>query len=317
MTTRRPAFTLVELLVVIAIIGVLVALLLPAVQAAREAARRSSCGNNLSQLIIAVHNYEMAHGYYPPGTIDAKGPIVNARLGYHHNWIIQILPFIEERNTWNAIDKTLSVYHAKNAPAAGVSIRVLTCPSTGGGAGAAGCYAGMHHDQEKPIDAKDNGVFFLNSKIRYDDVTDGSSHTIFLGEKIPDAWDLTWMSGTRSTLRNAGTGVNSLTFATGLPRPGGPTDPVPMPPPDAVPEIDNVEKPEDPALPAGVGAAAPVVAAAAPGSPLWVGGFGSQHPGGAQFAMGDGSVRFVTSTIGPVFSDMAHRSDGKLPSGSW
>jgi len=315
--TRRRAFTLVELLVVIAIIGVLVALLLPAVQAAREAARRSSCANNLSQLIIAVHNYEMAHGYYPPGTLDAKGPIVNAQIGYHHNWIIQILPFIEERNTWNAIDKTLSVYHAKNAPASGVAIRVLHCPSSAGGNTASSTYAGVHHDLEKPIDAKDNGVFFLNSRVRYDDVTDGSSHTIFIGEKIPDAWDFSWMSGTRSTLRNAGSAVNSLTFATGLPRPGGPTDPAPPLPADAVPAIDNVEKPEDPALPAGVGAAAAKGAIAAPGSPLWVGGFGSQHPGGAQFAMGDGSIRFVSATVGPpILSDMAHRSDGKLPSGN-
>jgi prepilin-type processing-associated H-X9-DG protein len=84
-----------------------------------------------------------------------------------------------------------------------------------------------------------------------------------------------------------------------------------------VPAIDNVEKPEDPALPAAVGAAAPNGAAAAPGSPLWVGGFGSQHPGGAQFAMGDGSIRFVSSTVGPpILSEMAHRCDGKLPSGN-
>ena len=168
---RRSAFTLVELLVVIAIIGVLVALLLPAVQAAREAARRSSCANNLSQLIIAVHNYEMAHGYYPPGTLDAKGPIVNAQIGYHHNWIIQILPFLEERNTWNAIDKSLSVYHKKNAPASAVAIRTLGCPSSVAWNSTSSHYAGVHHDLEKPIDAKDNGVFFLNSRVRYDDVS--------------------------------------------------------------------------------------------------------------------------------------------------
>src|ERR1044071_4219572 len=74
---RKSAFTLVELLVVIAIIGVLVALLLPGVQAAREAARRSMCCGHLNQLILAVHNYEMAHGCYPPGTLDATGPISN------------------------------------------------------------------------------------------------------------------------------------------------------------------------------------------------------------------------------------------------
>src|SRR5688500_665633 len=87
-------FTLVELLVVIAIIGVLVALLLPAIQFAREAARRMQCANNLGQLILAVNHYEMAHGFYPPGTIDAKGPILNARAGYHHNWLVQSLPYL-------------------------------------------------------------------------------------------------------------------------------------------------------------------------------------------------------------------------------
>src|SRR5215813_6754415 len=107
MTRPRRAFTLVELLVVIAIIGVLVALLLPAVQVAREAARRSQCGSHLSQLIVAVNNYELAHGAYPPGTIEPKGPIASVPTGYHHNWIVQILPYIEEQNAWKAIDKTV------------------------------------------------------------------------------------------------------------------------------------------------------------------------------------------------------------------
>ena len=157
----------------------------------------------------------MAHGIYPPGTIDAKGPIMNVPLGYHHNWIIQSLPYLEEQNTWKAIDKSLSVYDKKNAPVVLAMPRIMNCPSSASPRGNA-CYAGVHHDQEKPIDAKDNGVFFLNSLIRYDDVSDGSAHTLFLGEKIPDGWDLSWLSGTRATLRNTGPAINALTRRTGL-----------------------------------------------------------------------------------------------------
>lgn len=307
------AFTLVELLVVIAIIGVLVALLLPAVQAAREAARRTHCGNNLSQLIIAVHNYEMASGLYPPGTLDAKGPIVNAPIGYHHNWLIQILPYMEERNTWQAIDKTVSVYHPKNAAPAATPLRILRCPSTRAPNGLHSDYAAVHHDAEKPIDAKDNGVFFLNSRVRYDDVTDGSSHTIFLGEKLSDGWDQFWMSGTRGTLRNTGTAINSLTYINGLPRARGlyadPTAPL-APPLDAIPGIDEPPSPDDPAAPTGqpAGQAANI----GPGNPLWVGGFGSEHVGGALFAFGDGHVQLITAG-NAVLPQLAHRSDGKLP----
>ena len=91
------AFTLVELLVVIAIIGILVALLLPAIQASRESARRASCTNNMSQLILAVHDYEAAHEFYPAGTVNPTGPIQNLPNGHHISWIVRILPYIEER----------------------------------------------------------------------------------------------------------------------------------------------------------------------------------------------------------------------------
>src|SRR5689334_1135480 len=107
-------FTLIELLVVIAVIGMLAALLLPAIQHARECTRRLQCGSNLTQLIVAVNHYQTAHGVYPPGTIDANGPILNARLGFHHGWIVQVLPYLEGQNTWNKVHHDLSIYNPKN-----------------------------------------------------------------------------------------------------------------------------------------------------------------------------------------------------------
>jgi prepilin-type N-terminal cleavage/methylation domain-containing protein/prepilin-type processing-associated H-X9-DG protein len=338
----KHGFTLVELLVVIAIIGVLVALLLPAVQSAREAARRAQCVSRLSNLIVAVHNYEMAHGVYPPGTMDAKGPIVNARKGYHHNWAVQILPYIEEQNTYNAIDKSVSVYDPKNAPAARAMPRLFGCPSSRGFSQGNPCYAGVHHDTEKPIDADDNGVFFLNSRLRYDDVTDGSAHTLYLGEKIADGWDLHWMSGTRATLRNTGSAINAMTILTGLPRARSideivppdrseptPTNPMGDQPPmdesaaasDTASQAAQTTAPEaspDAAATAPAPSSKPVTASgraakAAPGTPLYVGGFGSEHPGGANFAFGDGRVQFMSASINStVYGQLGNRKDGKL-----
>ncbi|MBR9800775.1 DUF1559 domain-containing protein, partial [bacterium] len=98
---NRYAFTLIELLVVIAIIAILVALLLPAVQQAREAARRSSCKNNLKQLGLAIHNYHDTHGVFPPGYIDGDG-ITNGGTGQSggndngYSWQAMILPMIEQ-----------------------------------------------------------------------------------------------------------------------------------------------------------------------------------------------------------------------------
>src|SRR4051794_28379521 len=93
---RRDGFTLIELLVVIAIISVLIALLLPAIQAAREAARRVQCVNNLMQIGIALQNYESSHELLPPGVINPSGPIQNAPTGYHASWMLQLLPFLEQ-----------------------------------------------------------------------------------------------------------------------------------------------------------------------------------------------------------------------------
>jgi prepilin-type N-terminal cleavage/methylation domain-containing protein/prepilin-type processing-associated H-X9-DG protein len=281
MKSKSPqGFTLVELLVVIAIIGILVALLLPAVQAAREAARRSSCTNNLMQVILAVQNYESAHRLYPPGTLEKSGPIVHAPQGYHHNWLTQILPYIEELNTYRHVDFSVGAYDEKNAEVRQVHVAPFYCPSNGDNDRAElglSNYAGCHHDLDEPINGDNHGVFFLNSGIRYVDIPDGTSHTLFVGEKLHEAnKDLGWMSGTRATLRNTGVPLkDELQYR----RPGR------MPPLTPPADPDNVR----------------------------AGGFGSFHPGGAQFAFGDGHVGFLSQTMElTVLQQLAHRADGKL-----
>jgi prepilin-type N-terminal cleavage/methylation domain-containing protein len=324
---RRCGFTLVELLVVIAIISVLVAMLLPAVQAARESARRLNCSHNLTQLGVAVLNYEAAHGVYPPGTIEPQGPIYQEPKGYHHNWIVQILPYLEERNAWAHVDQTVGVYHPNNAPVRSLTFRVLVCPSSADENRTRSCYAAVHHDVEAPIDADNHGVFFLNSRVTRDDVTDGPAHTFYLGEKrFSDGNDLGWMSGTRATLRNTGTPPNVSGVqppagggVVGTTGPGGSG----MMPGDGVvydgsmgsapaggmagqageaeaePPQDNEKTPPG---------AAPLVKA-----PTAVGGFASAHPGVVQFVMGDGAVRVVRQTIDmTVYQRLGHRADGQL-----
>ncbi len=211
----HSGFTLVELLVVIAIIGILVGLLLPAVQAAREAARRMQCSNNILQVGVALHNYEMAHRKLPPGTIDSKGPIVHLPVGYHHSWIVQILPMLDERVAYELIDKKQSIYAKVNVPVRGYSLATLRCPSDAA-SGPYSHYAGIHDSREVPIDITNNGALFLNSAIRFDDVADGVSHTLFVGEKLIDASELGWSSGTRASLRNLGSGINLVKPARGL-----------------------------------------------------------------------------------------------------
>src|SRR5579863_4777838 len=146
--SRRPAFTMLELLVVVAVIGTLVALLLPAIQASREMARRVMCTNNLLQLGIAVGNYASAHGVLPPGVVNETGPIHNLPPGYHHGWAVQLLPFLEQRSVYREFDFRRSVYEPANASARDVHIATFLCPSDMRGLMN---YAGCHHDVEAPI----------------------------------------------------------------------------------------------------------------------------------------------------------------------
>src|SRR5919112_3691365 len=104
MTRPRRGFTLIELLVVIAIIAVLIGLLLPAVQAAREAARRAQCVNNLKQIGLALHNYHDVHGRFPLGSIQVTTP----SGAYRQPFLSALLPFLEQRNLYDSCNNNLS-----------------------------------------------------------------------------------------------------------------------------------------------------------------------------------------------------------------
>ena len=270
----RRGFTLVELLVVIAIIGVLVGLLLPAVQAAREAARRMSCSNNMAQLGLAIHNYEFSREHLPPGVTNPTGPVTNLPTGLDVGYLVYLLPYVEQQGIADNFDIAAGTYAPKNAAARARVISTFLCPSfpmreTDDGSSGLTNYAGCHHHVEAPIDVDNQGLLFLNSKIRYGDIYDGSSNTLLIGELLPLTSGLGWASGTRSSLRNTG----------------------------SVPSSGNLWPQQ------GLN----------PVAPTEVGGFGSLHSGGAQFCLADGSVTFLTQSIDPqLFENMGNRADGAM-----
>ena len=273
---NQRGFTLVELLVVIAIIGILIGMLLPAVQAVREAARRTVCMNNLVQIGLATHNYEFAFGSLPPGTINKTGPIQNvAGNDQHVSWTVQLLRFLEHNGVADNFDIEAGTYAASNVPARAMEMTIYQCPSQGGTlnvSGTAGLsnYAGCHNSFETPIDVDNNGLLFLNSHVTYGDIYDGSSNTILFGEFLGDATDLGWASGTRATLRNTGTPI--------------------MDEDDMRTSGGMLGKKN-----------------------TWVGGFSSPHPGCANFLMADGSASSISLSIDSVvYGHLGDRSDGAM-----
>jgi prepilin-type N-terminal cleavage/methylation domain-containing protein len=211
----RAGFTLVELLVVIAIIGILVALLLPAVQAAREAARRSQCSNNIKQLGLALHNYHDTYKTFPPSGILAgdSRPITSATPStrpYHYTWLFMILPFMEQQPLWDSTDKLRPIYVGSNGQPQAVcstQLPTLKCPSAytldisadtrnlayTNYAAAEGYHwwttavingqtwtNGIYQGQNRTLDMQ--GIFTITRNTNMSAVIDGTANTIMIGE---------------------------------------------------------------------------------------------------------------------------------------
>jgi prepilin-type N-terminal cleavage/methylation domain-containing protein/prepilin-type processing-associated H-X9-DG protein len=209
---NRRGFTLVELLVVIAIIGILIALLIPAVQAAREAGRRSQCLNNLKQIGLAIQNHHDAKGALPPGRnrtmVDGNGLCFSAYA--------YLLPYLEAGSLYDTIDFSANP-DAPPQPAIGQTIPYFLCPTDMGHvavqlqAGSAMHNYPLNTGTTLPVSPRNaggvpvTGIFYENSKINWRDVLDGTSNTVCIGETVrsvpgrgespPGKWDGTPTDG--------------------------------------------------------------------------------------------------------------------------
>ena len=312
-------FTLVELLTVIAICGVLIGLLLPAVQQAREAMRRASCSNNLHQVGLAFQNYHAALQVFPPSYVaDTRHPERHAQTfdgpsGYA--WGMLLLPFLEQANLYRQFDPRLPCWDSRNAPAVQTRLSVYLCPSAPDTEQPLAIHDGGHRllaafaratyvanaGQEEPcgFTAEDylgiaDGPLYRNSRTRISDILDGLSNTVFIGEHSPTLSGKTWV------------GVVPGAIVC-------PTDPLRFPNStcDVAATLVNVHSGPatdeiDPTL--GIAPVHP------PNSPLsHVCQMFADHPSGANVLMGDGSVRFISEFIHhPTWAAMCSRSEGGI-----
>ena len=298
--TGHPAgFTLVELLVVIAIIGVLLALLLPAVQMARESARKTQCKNNLKQIALGLHAYHDLHKIFPPSVQFEANVWPYNSPDFRPNWLILILPFIEQRPLYLSFNLRLPISHLENRQPRGSTVPSFVCPSDFGhetpfagtmpGEGdnwARGNYAANAINVSMGYlpgwsDPTRRGVMGFNRSVSISGIRDGTSHTLFVSEVRVGAS----AQDRRGTWAMGLAGASAL-FAHGY---GGDAN---GPNPcnnwsddiegcDLLDKVDLVQR-----CFSCVGTVGTAQAAAR-----------SQHPGGVMAAFADGSVHFLTNTI--------------------
>ncbi|NOY41254.1 MAG: DUF1559 domain-containing protein [Planctomycetes bacterium] len=297
-SSARKGFTLVELLVVIAIIGVLVALLLPAVQAARESARRTQCINNIKQLGIALHTYHDVFGAFPPGfdagieppSSSSASNWCNQNARYGAPWTVLILKWIEEAPQFDVLNIKSGFYDSGNRTAGFINTALLVplsayaCPSrvvenTQGipYGSLASSYVGVQGGGEQAECANtacgtagdrtwfSNGVLFASSDIKIAEITDGTSNVFLVGE-------------TRYTYAPwAASGkMNGCAFAQCF---AGSLDPINLYPRE--------------------------------GSNALMRGFSSNHPGGCHMLMADSSGHFVSESIDlDIYQQLGQRNSG-------
>jgi prepilin-type N-terminal cleavage/methylation domain-containing protein/prepilin-type processing-associated H-X9-DG protein len=315
----RRAFTLIELLVVIAIIGVLIALLLPAVQAAREAARRAQCTNNLKQIGLGLHNYETVAGALPPSNVlSGSGNAVTWTNGFSVH--VRVLPFMEQGVAFNAINFNFNHLNIRNTTVVGMKVAVFTCPSDVNadkrtqfppftGIDATGCVTSYGFNQGDWFvwngfsPPQNRGVFGPNRSPKLAEFSDGTSSTLLATDvKV------------YSAIRRCGAQLANI------------NDPANVPPPDAnplavAPEYGTCNagqthtfwadgNPHETAMTTAWPPNKPVIdpntgldtdletRLVSQGGPTFAAlNARSYHPGGVDALFGDGSVHFIKSTI--------------------
>ena len=220
-SARYRGFTLIELLVVIALIGILIALLLPAVQQARAAARLTQCRNNLKQIGLALHNYHDVYGVFPPGStsdVEQGGWIGDPTTRHIHSWSSMLLPYLELGAIYNTIDFNYSSMDPRNREAASNTIPAFRCPSfTGTGYSRADVYTrfsneyattnyvalggtdvGHIYGQNTGI-FKPDGTIYSLSNTKAAGVTDGLSNTVLIVETREEDMSV-WIDGGVATV---------------------------------------------------------------------------------------------------------------------